>query len=323
MELCTRMPRTETMLPEPVMAMVRGGAGAAGAGDAGCGTVARGARGVGRSRRRRRGGRPGGGPGRGGRLGLLLGTPLAVELGGDARLLLLDLGGQLGVELGQALGLGQAVVEAVLDPGDHGFLLGGGLADLVELGRDRGLLALGGAGCRRSSGLGHLEVVACALELVQDVEGALRACFEERLLQLGLADARRGEGVDDADRRGGPHVGGDRGVLGRLVELGDLALGPLDLLGSGLDGGLGSGGAPLGVDQLGVAGLDVLLEGTQRRLDLLVGGAEHVDVGGDGGLLALDLLALGPGVGLGAGRRNGGADEAGRGGGPPGGGARS
>ena len=151
-------------------------------------------------------------------------------------------------------GLGQLAVEAGLDLGDDLGLLVTGDGDLGEAGVDRSLLALGRGGGLLGGGLGDLQVLAGPVQLVEGVElrGGLR--LEQRLLQLGFADGLGLEGVDQRRLGRRPDVGLDRELLDGLVQGGDLGLLGDHQLGGPGEGGVGLGGAPLGVAEGGGLG---------------------------------------------------------------------
>ena len=241
--------------------------------------------------------------------------------GGEGRLLLLELGRELRVEGAEGGGLGQLVVDAGAD-------LVGDLLLLEQRGVVAGLLlgegvALGGGlgPGRLGLGLEVLEALLLGAELVDDVELGAAGGVDERLLGRGVVGRALAEHVEGLVALG-VDVGLDRG--------GD-DLGP-----EGLDVGLGGGGVALGllgpgggrvdlglgVVHGGLGGAHVGLEVGEGGVELGVGGLEGVDLGGDLGLLALDLALVGGGVGRGtrAGehgeqpdqQRAGGGDQLGR-----------
>jgi hypothetical protein len=123
---------------------------------------------------------------------------------------------QRGVERPQRLGLGQLVVEPLLDLGREGLLLGEGVLQLCELGVGLGApvvgVGLGGFLVR----LVDLEVLLGLFELVQQVGVGVGRDLDERLLdgyvaeRVGLA-----EGVQAGVGRR-VHVGvGHHGIGGR------------------------------------------------------------------------------------------------------------
>jgi hypothetical protein len=199
-----------------------------------------------------------------------------------------DLRGDVGLLVARRLHL----VEPV---GDLALVLRGGRRGLLRLATSDGEVLR-----ERAEPVEDLLVLAGAE--VHELAALYRA--------LDVVGAEHGGGVVEG---AGVDVGLDGDVGERRVQAVDLGLGLLLAAPGGGQLGLGGGGGLLGIGQGRLLAGDVGLEVCQCLLDLVVLGAQHVEVGGDIGPLLAHALALLAGVARGAGCGPGDAREHGHG----------